>query len=53
MKDIERIHVRPAKIIHRLPKHISDEDALEAAKEDKIEYIYEKGFIQDAQNILR
>ena len=39
MNDIERIHARAAKIIHRLPKHISDEDALEAAKWDKIEYI--------------
>ena len=54
MKDIERIHVRAGKIIHRLPKHISDEDALEAARWDKIEvHLQKKGFIQDAQNILR
>ena len=32
MKDIERIHARAVKTIHRLPKHISGEDALEAAK---------------------
>ena len=30
------------KIIHRLPRHISDEDALEAAKWDKTEYIYKR-----------
>ena len=53
MTDIERIHARAAKIIHRLPKHISNEDALEAEKWDKIEYILQKkGFIQDTQNIL-
>ena len=39
MKDIDRIHVRA---VHHLPKHISDEDALEAAKWDKIEYIYKR-----------
>ena len=42
MKDIERIHVRAAKIIHRLTEHISDEDALEATKWDKTEYIYKR-----------
>ena len=40
MKDIERIHVRAAKIIHRLPKHVSDEDALEAAQWDKINRVH-------------
>ena len=40
MKDIERIHALAAKIIHHLPKHISDIYALEAEKWDKIEYIY-------------
>ena len=42
MKDIERIHARAAKIIHHLPTHISDEDALEVEKWDKIEYIYKR-----------
>ena len=36
MKDIERMHIQAVKIIHNLPKHISDEDALEAKKWDKI-----------------
>ena len=52
MKDIERIHVRAAKIIHRLPKHISDEDALEAAKWDKIEYIYKRKVLSKMHRIF-
>ena len=42
MKDIERIHIQAMKTVHRLPKHILDEDALEAAKWDKTEYIYKR-----------
>ena len=52
MKDIERIHVRAAKIIHRLPKHILDEDAIEAAKWDKIEYIYKRKLLSKMHQIF-
>ena len=52
MKDIERIHARAAKIIHLLPKHISDEDALEAAKWDKIEYIYKRKALSKMHQIF-
>ena len=52
MKDIERIHVRAVKIIHRLPRHISDEDALEAAKWDKIEYIYKRKVLSKMHKIF-
>ena len=52
MKDIKRIHARAAKIIHRLPKHISDEDALEAAKWDKIEYIYKRKVLSKMHQIF-
>ena len=52
MNDIERIHARAAKIIHRLPKHISDEDALEAAKWDKIEYIYKRKILSKMHQIF-
>ena len=52
MKDIERIHVRAAKIIHRSPKHISDEDVLEAAKWDKIEYIYKRKVLSKMHKIF-
>ena len=52
MNDIERIHARAAKTIHRLPKHISDEDALEAAKLDKIEYIYKSKVLSKMHQIF-
>ena len=52
MNDIEGIHARAAKIIHRLPKHISDEDALEAAKWDKIEYIYKSKVLSKMHQIF-
>ena len=52
IKDIERIHVRSAKIIHRLPKHISDEDALKAAKWDKIEYICKRTILSKMLKIF-
>ena len=52
MKDIERIHVQAAKIIHLLPKHISDEDALQAAKWDKIEYIYKRKVLSKMHQIF-
>ena len=52
MKDIKRIHIRAAEIIHRLPKHISDEDALKAAKWDKIEYIYKRKVLSKMHKIF-
>ena len=52
INDIERIHAQAAEIIHRLPKHISDEDALEAAKWDKIEYIYKRKVLSKMHQIF-
>ena len=43
MKDIERIHVRAAKIIHYLPKHV---------KWDKIENIYKRKFLSKMHKIF-
>ena len=53
MKDIEsRIHIRSAKIIHCLPKLISNEDALKAVKWDKIEYIYKRKVLSKMHKIF-
>ena len=53
MNDIEiLIHAGAAKIIHCLPKHILDEDAFEAAKWDKIEYIYKRKVLSKMHQIF-
>ena len=52
INDIQRIHAQAAKIIHHLPKHISDQDALEAAKWDKIEYIYKRKVLSKMHQIF-
>eukprot|EP00112_Aurelia_sp_Birch-Aquarium-sp1_P000026 Seg1000.5 transcript_id=Seg1000.5/GoldUCD/mRNA.D3Y31 product="putative RNA-directed DNA polymerase from transposon BS" pseudo=true protein_id=Seg1000.5/GoldUCD/D3Y31 len=40
--DLERIHVRAARIIHRLPRDIPDEEILRLAKWDRLDYIYKR-----------
>ena len=42
MSQLERIHARAAKLIHKLPKNISDEDALLNANWDRLDYIYKR-----------
>ena len=42
ISQLERIHARAAKLIHKLPKNISDEEALLHAKWDKLDYIYKR-----------
>ena len=42
MNELEHIHVRAAKIIHRLPRGISDQDALETAGWESLSNHYKK-----------
>ena len=42
MSQLERIHARAAKLIHKLPKNISDEKALLNANWDSLDYIYKR-----------
>ena len=42
MSQLERIHARAAKLIHKLPKNISDEKALLNVNWDRLDYIYKR-----------
>ena len=42
MSQLERIYARAAKLIHKLPKNISDEEALLNANWDRLDYIYKR-----------
>ena len=39
---LERVHARAAKLIHKLPKNISDEEALLNVDWDRLDYIYKR-----------
>ena len=39
-EDLERIHVRAARVIHRLPRDIPGDEILRLAKWDRLDYIY-------------
>ena len=39
-EDLERIHVRAARVGHRLPRDIPDDEILRLAKWDRLDYIY-------------
>ena len=41
-EDLERIHVRAARVIHRLPRGIPDDEILRLAKWDGLDYIYKR-----------
>ena len=41
-EDLERIHVRAARVIHRLPRDIPDDEILRLAKWDRPDYIYKR-----------
>eukprot|EP00112_Aurelia_sp_Birch-Aquarium-sp1_P012390 Seg2606.2 transcript_id=Seg2606.2/GoldUCD/mRNA.D3Y31 product="hypothetical protein" protein_id=Seg2606.2/GoldUCD/D3Y31 len=42
ISQLERIQARAAKLIHKLPKNISDEEALSHVNWDRLDYIYKR-----------
>ena len=48
---LEQIHIRAAKIIHKLPKRIGDEDVLTNAKWTNLLYIYKRKLLTFMHNV--
>ena len=52
-EDLERIHVRAARVIHRLPRDISDDEILRLAKWDRLDYIYKRKILSMMHKIYQ
>ena len=42
ISQLEKIHARAAKLIHKLPRNISDDEALLRANWDRLDYLYKR-----------
>ena len=52
-EDLERIHVRAAGVIHRLPRDIPDDEILRLAKWDRLDCIYKRKLLSIMYKILQ